>query len=94
MSENFKNLRKDSGMSIGSPEVQRDLAVTAALTLIQSRVLNATGANQLQWELGNLSAYADQIQEALKVKRPTRAAITCGTSKLDRLQKPSLPHSK
>lgn len=68
MSENFKNLRKDTGMSVGSPEVQRELAVTAALTLIQSRVLNATGSSQLQWELGNLSAYADQIQEALKVK--------------------------
>ncbi|MBJ2345564.1 MULTISPECIES: hypothetical protein [Pseudomonas] len=68
MSDNFKNLRKDTGMSVGSPEAQRDLAVAAALTLIQSRVLNATGGNQLQWELGNLSAYADLIQEALKVK--------------------------
>ena len=68
MSDNFKNLRKDTGMSVGSPEAQRDVAVTAALTLIQSRVLNATGATQLQWELGNLSAYADLIQDALKVK--------------------------
>lgn len=68
MSENFKNLRKDTGMSAGSPEAQRDMAVTAALTLIQSRVLNASGSAQLQWELANLSAYADQIQEALKVK--------------------------
>ena len=68
MSDNFKNLRKDTGMSVGSPEAQRDLAVAAALTLIQSRVLNATGGNQLQWELGNLSAYADLIQEALKAK--------------------------
>ncbi len=68
MSDNFKSLRKDTGMSVGSPEIQRDLAVAAALTLIQSRVLNASGANQLQWELGNLSSYADQIQEALKAK--------------------------
>ena len=68
MSDNFKSLRKDTGMSVGPPEIQRDLAVAAALTLIQSRVLNASGANQLQWELGNLSSYADQIQEALKAK--------------------------
>ena len=69
MSENLKNLRKDNGLSVGSPEAQREAAVTAALTLIQSKVLNSGGSNQLQWELGNLAAYADQIQEALKVKK-------------------------
>ncbi len=67
MSENFKNLLKDTDISQGSPTARREAAVTAALTLIQSKVLNSSGGNQLQWELGNLSAYADQIQEALKV---------------------------
>lgn len=68
MSENLKNLRKDNGMSEGSPAAQREAAVTAALTLIQSKVLNSGGSAQLQWELGNLSVYADQIQDALKIK--------------------------
>ncbi|WEZ90441.1 hypothetical protein P3R38_09320 [Pseudomonas sp. NyZ480] len=68
MSENFKRLLGDSGYGPASPEQQREFAVTAALTLIESRVANATGSSQLQWELSNLSAYADQIQEALKVK--------------------------
>jgi len=35
MSENFRNFRKDSGRSVGFPDTQRDLAVTAGLTLIQ-----------------------------------------------------------
>lgn len=68
MSENFKDLLGDSGYGPAGPEAQRELAVTAALSLIQSRVANATGSSQLQWELGNLSDYADKIQEALKVK--------------------------
>ncbi|MGE8098105.1 hypothetical protein ACQKP6_09095 [Pseudomonas fluorescens] len=68
MSENFKNLRRETGLGEGSAATQRDAAVAAALTLIQSKVLNSGGASQLQWELGNLSAYADQIQEALKLK--------------------------
>ncbi|BFT63266.1 hypothetical protein [Pseudomonas moorei] len=67
MSENFKNLRRNTGMSDGNAVTQREAAVTAALTLIQSKVLNSTGGTQLQWELNNLSAYADQIQAALKV---------------------------
>lgn len=67
MSENFKNLRKDNGLGAGNADAQREAAVTAALTLIQSKVLNSSGAAQLQWELANLSTYADQIQAALKV---------------------------
>ncbi|MCY1250233.1 hypothetical protein D9M72_638470 [compost metagenome] len=67
MSENFKNLLKDTGISHGSTTARREAAVAAALTLIQSKVLNSGGSSQLQWELNNLSAYADQIQEALKV---------------------------
>jgi hypothetical protein len=67
MSENFKNLRRHTGMHNGSVEAQREAAVAAALTLIQSKVVNSNGATQLQWELANLAAYADQIQEALKI---------------------------
>jgi len=67
MSENFKNLRRNTGMSDGTALAQREAAVTAALTLIQSKVLNSGGATQLQWELDNLNTYADQIQAALKV---------------------------
>ena len=68
MSEIFKSLRGDNSFGAGSPDTQRELAVGAALTLIQAKVLNSSGNAQLQWELGNLSKYADQIQEALKVK--------------------------
>ena len=68
MSEIFKNLRGDTSFGEGSPETQRELAVAAALTLIQAKVLNSTGSAQLQWELNNLGKYADRIQEALKAK--------------------------
>lgn len=68
MSETFKNLRGDTSFGEGSPQTQRELAVAAALTLIQAKVLNSTGNAQLQWEVSNLGKYADQIQEALKVK--------------------------
>lgn len=69
MSENFKNLRKHSGVRDGSPEEKREAAVTAALTLIQAKVANApTNGGALEGEMNSLSKYADQIQEALKVK--------------------------
>lgn len=67
MSENFKNLHRGVSVGEGRDAERREAAVTAALTLIQSKVLNSGGATQLQWELSNLSTYADQIQEALKV---------------------------
>lgn len=66
MSEHFKNLRGDTPFGAASPENKRELAVAAALTLIQAKVLNSTGPAQLQWELDNLSRYADQIQAALE----------------------------
>ncbi|PRB51185.1 hypothetical protein CQ009_12945 [Pseudomonas sp. MYb2] len=69
MSENFKNLRRHSGMSEGSAEAKREAAVAAALTLIQSKVSNSpTNGAALDYEMSSLSKYADQIQEALKVK--------------------------
>lgn len=68
MSENFKSLTRHTGMSEGTPQARREAAVAAALTLIQSKVLNSTGPTQLQWELEHLSSYADTIQKALEVK--------------------------
>ncbi|WP_223514258.1 hypothetical protein [Pseudomonas sp. GL-R-26] len=69
MSEHFKNLRRHTGMSEGTAEAQREAAVAAALTLIQAKVSNApTNGGILEGEMNSLSAYADQIQAALKVK--------------------------
>jgi len=69
MSEHFKNLRRHSGMSEGSVESKREAAVAAALALIQAKATNSpTNGGLLENELKNLSRYADQIQEALKVK--------------------------
>ncbi|SDQ80480.1 hypothetical protein SAMN04490192_3416 [Pseudomonas lundensis] len=68
MSEHFKNLRRHSGMSEGSTESKREAAVAAALALIEARITNTPANGVLEGELNNLSKYADQIQEALKVK--------------------------
>ena len=60
--------RGDTPFGAASPQNRRELAVAAALTLIQSKVLNSSGPAQLQWELDNLGKYADQIQAALEVE--------------------------
>ena len=54
----------------GDPDLEnsRAAAVAAALKLIEAKVLNSTGSAQLQWELNNLSGYADLIQGALKAE--------------------------
>ncbi|WP_439878876.1 hypothetical protein [Pseudomonas prosekii] len=67
MSDNFKNLLKDTGLSQGSNTARREAAVTAALTLISSKAESPEGIN-LEYELGKLSSYADKIQAALKVE--------------------------
>ncbi len=67
MSEHFKNLRGDTPFGAASPEGKRELAVAAALTLIQAKVLNSASSGQLQTEMNNLNKYADQIQAALEV---------------------------
>lgn len=46
---------------------QRAFAVAAAIDLIAAKAGSPEGVN-LKFELGNLSEYADKIQEALKVK--------------------------
>ncbi|MGY3172418.1 fructosamine-3-kinase [Pseudomonas sp. TE12234] len=49
-------------------KAKRAYAVAAALELIAVRVLNNQSSDVLGDELAKLSTYADQIQEALKVK--------------------------
>lgn len=54
---------------VHSPEDKRAIAVSAALTLIHAKVSNSpTNGGILESEMNTLSAYADQIQAALKVK--------------------------
>ena len=68
MSDLYKDLLVTDFNGDPEPEKAREAAVAAALKLIESKVLNSTGSSQLQWELNNLSGYADLIQDALKVK--------------------------
>jgi hypothetical protein len=69
MSDIFKDLTKRNMAGAGSPEITREAAVAAALVLINSKVGNSPERGAiLHEEMGRLSAYADQIQEALKVK--------------------------
>lgn len=49
------------------PITQRSIAVGAALELILGRV-SSSATVHLSQEMDNLSKYADQIQEALKLK--------------------------
>lgn len=52
-----------------TPARKRSIAVAAALELIAARVTSApANGTQLDQEISRLSTYADQIQEALKVK--------------------------
>lgn len=68
MSDNFKNLLRNNGISEGSPTTRREAAVSAALTLINSKVGNTPErSSMLKEEMANLSDYADKIQEALKI---------------------------
>lgn len=70
MSEANKSLNTIGGHSYHAvgPDAQRAIAVSAALELIQTRLSASSASSTLRNELENLSAYADQIQEALKVK--------------------------
>jgi len=71
-------MSKESNMSIDlskyynhthSAEDKRALAVSAALSVIQSKAANSPeNAVVVDKEMGRLSSYADKIQEALKVK--------------------------
>ncbi|SFA83127.1 hypothetical protein SAMN05216248_101700 [Pseudomonas simiae] len=49
--------------------VKRATAVAAALEVIALSVSHSTDANQLTHAMGNLSAYADEIQKALGDKQ-------------------------
>jgi hypothetical protein len=69
MSENFKGLLKNNGLSESSSATKREAAVCAALTLINSKVANSPDrSTMLREELENLSGYVDKIQAALQVK--------------------------
>lgn len=57
-----------AGYSYVRPEVQRAIAVAAALELIQTRISANSYSEVIDEEISKLSNYADQIQEALKVK--------------------------
>jgi hypothetical protein len=67
MSDLYKSLNAKDMNGRDWPDKAREAAVAAALKLIEAKVLNSSGATQLQWELNNLSTYADQIQAALKL---------------------------
>lgn len=54
---------------VKSAEDRRAMAVAAALSVIHAKASNTPAdCNILTDEMNNLSAYADQIQEALKTK--------------------------
>ena len=66
MSQAFTDLA-NYNLRSKSPEDKRALAVIAALTIIQGKVSNTPADCTIVGdEINNLSAYADQIQEALK----------------------------
>lgn len=65
MSE-LNNIFRANAYIKSSDEGKRLVAVEAAIDLIAARV-SASGAD-LEGEMSRLSSYADQIQEALKVK--------------------------
>lgn len=68
MSDLYKGLSVTDYNGDPEPVGAREAAVAAALNLIEAKVTNSSGSAQLQWELNNLSTYADLIQEALKPK--------------------------
>ncbi|MEB0226269.1 hypothetical protein [Pseudomonas sp. 10S4] len=69
MSELFRNLNRAGMSGLGTPLNTREAAVGAALVLINSKAANSPDKTEtLKEEMERLSVYADQIQEALKVK--------------------------
>ncbi|WP_434626208.1 hypothetical protein J3P84_23570 [Pseudomonas sp. Z1-29] len=65
--ENLRESIKVAGDVDYSNEVRRTAAVSAALTVIAYKASGADSTN-LSVEMTRLSTYADQIQEALRVK--------------------------
>ena len=57
----------DSAERATNEQDQRARAVAAAIGLIEAKV-SGSDASNLKVEMGNLSLYADRIQEALIVK--------------------------
>lgn len=67
MNEIGKNV-VNAGHNKTHEDHHRRYAVAAALEVIASRVAGTTVGGLLESEMENLSKYADQIQEALKIK--------------------------
>ncbi|WP_077046653.1 hypothetical protein [Pseudomonas sp. KK4] len=69
MAEGIKNIGNIAAHTYRGqpPEIQRAMAVGAALEMIAAYAASNAVVN-LEAELKSLSGYADQIQEALKVK--------------------------
>lgn len=67
MTENYQNLLREISVGEGREAKRREAAVTAALTLIHAKAVSTEGVN-LEYELDNLSGYADTIQAALDKK--------------------------
>lgn len=66
MSQTLLGAATTAGSSQVSANTARSNAVAIALELISARVSSSASVH-LSHELNNLSKYADQIQEALKV---------------------------
>lgn len=70
MAEGIKNIGNIASHTYRgqSPEIQRAMAVAAALELITVNVEGSHSSGLLEAELKSLGDYADMIQAALKVK--------------------------
>lgn len=68
MSKVFEAVQESNHRS-KAPEEKRAIAVAAALAIIHAKASNTPAdCNVVTDEMNNLSQYADQIQEALKVQ--------------------------
>lgn len=66
MSSTIHSSIRDLANEAYSAEDKRAFAVAAALEVIAASVSHSTDSNQLTHAMGNLSAYADEIQKAMK----------------------------
>lgn len=68
MAEEIGKLIINAGNNETNDDHYRRYAVAAALEVIAGFVASGHPSVSLDYEFGQLSSYADQIQEALKVK--------------------------
>ncbi|QDR69237.1 hypothetical protein [Pseudomonas sp. BJP69] len=67
MSSTINSNVRDMNNRTFTPESKRSFAVAIAIEVIAAKAASASGAD-LEAEFKNLSQYADNIQEAMKVK--------------------------